>query len=62
MAYFFWTRSVLKDTKGVNAMGCIVRVHHPNITEEERQARIEKIKEALVEFYKECHKKECSKK
>ena len=38
-------------------MGCIVRVHHPDLTEEEREKRIEEIKKALVEFYKECHKK-----
>lgn len=34
----------------------IVRVHHPTLTEEERKIRIEKIKEALVEFYKEVYK------
>lgn len=34
----------------------IVRVHHPNITEEERKKREEEIKKALVEFYKATHK------
>lgn len=38
-------------------MGYVVRVHHPTLTDEERKARIEKIKKALVEFYKECNKK-----
>lgn len=38
-------------------MGCVVRVHRPNLTDEERKARIEEIKKALVEFYKECNKK-----
>ena len=28
-------------------MGCIVRVHHPVLTEEEREKRIEEIKKAL---------------
>ena len=37
-------------------MGCIVRVHHPVLTEEERKEREEKIKKALIEFYKECNK------
>ena len=34
----------------------IVRVHHPDLTEEERKIRVEEIKKALVEFYKECNK------
>lgn len=38
-------------------MGCVVRVHHPKLTKEERKAREEEIKKALVEFYKECNKK-----
>lgn len=38
-------------------MGCVVRVHHPNLTKEEREARVEEIKKALIEFYKECNKK-----
>ena len=37
-------------------MGCIVRIHYPNITKEENDARVEEIKKALVEFYKECNK------
>lgn len=36
----------------------IVRVHHPDLTEEERKKREEQIKEALIEFYKETHKEE----
>lgn len=38
-------------------MGCVVRVHHPKLTKEERKEREEEIKKALIEFYKECHKK-----
>ncbi len=37
-------------------MGCKVRIHHPNITEEERKKREKEIIEALIEFYKETHK------
>ena len=37
-------------------MGCKVIVRHPNLTEEERKIRIEKIKKALIEFYKESKK------
>ena len=34
----------------------IVRVHHPNLTKEERAKREEDIKKALIEFYKESTK------
>ena len=33
-----------------------VRVHHPDLTKEERKARVEEIKKSLVEFYKEVAK------
>ena len=33
----------------------IVKVRHPNLTKEEREARVEEIKKALIEFYKECN-------
>ena len=36
----------------------IVRVHRPNLTEEERKKREEQIIKALIEFYKETHKGE----
>lgn len=36
----------------------VVRVHRPELTEEERKIREEKIKKALVEFYKATHKEE----
>lgn len=39
-------------------MGCVVRIHHPNLTKEERKIRKEKIEMALIEFYKETHKGE----
>ena len=39
-------------------MECVIRVHHPKLTKEERKIREEKIKKALVEFYKETHKGE----
>ena len=35
---------------------CIVRIHRPNITNEERKIREEQIKEVLVQFYKETRK------
>lgn len=37
-------------------MGCIVRIHHPNLTKEEKKIREEQIKKALIEFYKETTK------
>lgn len=36
----------------------IVRIHRPNLTEEERKIREENVKKALIEFYKETHKGE----
>ena len=39
-------------------MGCVVRIHRPNLTKEERKIREENIKKALIEFYKETHKGE----
>lgn len=39
-------------------MGCKVRIHHPNLTKEERKIREENIKKALIEFYKETNKGE----
>lgn len=32
-----------------------VRVHHPDLTKEEKKLRVEEIKKALIEFYKECN-------
>lgn len=32
---------------------CTVRIHRPILTEEEKNARIEDVKKALVRFYKE---------
>jgi hypothetical protein len=34
-------------------MGYVIKAHHPELTEEEREIRIENIKKALVEFYKQ---------
>lgn len=34
----------------------IVRVHHPNLTKEERAKREEEIIKALIEFYKQSTK------
>ena len=39
-------------------MGYKARIHHPNLTKEEKKIREEKIKKALIEFYKETHKGE----
>ena len=33
----------------------IVRVNHPDLTKEEKKIRVEEIKKALIEFYKECN-------
>lgn len=32
---------------------CIVRIHKPILTAEEREARVQDVKKALVKFYKE---------
>jgi hypothetical protein len=32
---------------------CTVRIHRPILTEEEKNARVEDVKKALVRFYKE---------
>lgn len=42
-------------------MGYTIRIHHPTLTEEERQARIENIKQAAIEFYREMQKQYKSK-
>ena len=42
-------------------MDCVVRVHHPTLTKEEREIREESIIKALIEFYKETHKGEKNK-
>ena len=39
-------------------MGCVVRIHRPTLSEEERKIREEEIIKALIEFYKETHKGE----
>ena len=36
----------------------IVRIHRPNLTEEEKKIREERIKNAIVQFYKETRFKE----
>lgn len=42
-------------------MGCIVRVHHPDLTPEERERRIEAIKQAIIEFHREVQRNEAQK-
>ena len=39
-------------------MGAIVRVHRPTLTAEEREYRMEQIKKATKEFYKEVRRSE----
>lgn len=34
-------------------MGSVIRVNHPTLTSEERNNRMEQIKEAAIRFYKE---------
>lgn len=55
---FFLVIKCPKRHKGVEIMNCIVRIHRPTLTEEERTIREENIKKALIEFYKETHKGE----
>lgn len=42
-------------------MGCIIRVHHPTLTKEERDIQMEKIKQATIQFYNEVRKSEKNK-
>lgn len=44
------TEYQVTEYKGKN---CTVRIHRPILTEEERKAREEEVKKALVRFYKE---------
>lgn len=39
-------------------MAGIIRIHHPNLTKEEREAQMEKIKQATIKFYREVKKNE----
>ena len=39
-------------------MGEVIRVNHPTLTSEERNSRMEQIKEAAIRFYKEVKKNE----
>lgn len=34
-------------------MAGVIRIHHPNLTKEEKESRMEQIKLATVKFYKE---------
>ena len=34
-------------------MAGVIRVHHPTLTEEERDIRMEQIKQATIQFHKE---------
>lgn len=43
-------------------MSAIVRVHHPALTPEEREFRIEKIKQAAKEIYREVKRNEAKSK
>jgi hypothetical protein len=36
---------------------CVVRIHRPILSKEERKAREEEVKKALVQFYKEVRSK-----
>ena len=39
-------------------MGCVITVHHPNLTEQERKYRMEQIKQATINYYREVQKNE----
>lgn len=34
-------------------MGCVITVHHPNLSEEEREYRVEQIKKRTIEYMNE---------
>lgn len=34
-------------------MGCVITVHHPNLSEEEREHRVDQIKKRIIEYMKE---------
>lgn len=36
-------------------MGCIVTIHHPNLSKAERDIRVEQIKKRTIEYMKEVH-------
>lgn len=39
-------------------MGCVINVHHPVLTPEERAYRVEQIKNRIKEYMKEARKEE----
>lgn len=41
------------ETSVIESEKCIARIHRPILTDEERKARIEAIKKAVVALYKE---------
>lgn len=34
-------------------MGAVIKIHHPNLTPEERAYRMEKLKQAVIKFHRE---------
>ena len=42
-----------KTGKQVKRMAGIVKVHHPTLTEEERESRMAQIKKATIQYFKE---------
>lgn len=34
-------------------MGCVITVHHPNLSKEEREYRVEQIKKRTIEYMRE---------
>ena len=43
-------------------MGCVITIHHPNLTEQERKYRMEQIKQATIQFFIEEEKQKSNKK
>lgn len=41
-------------------MGSVIRVNHPSLTLEERNNRMEQIKEASIKFYKKVNKRKAA--
>ena len=39
-------------------MGAVVRIHRPTLTPEEREYRMEQLKEAVIKFHKEVKRNE----
>ena len=39
-------------------MGAVVRVHRPTLTAEEREQRVQRLRESTIEYFREIRKRE----